>query len=164
MSHCASCQISWKSVLWQKQALHTVHKLLAKKINTQKHTKAKIKWFCKFHTLRKWQQLSVRYLTQLPFGSLAVNRVCKGMCLHGCNGNMSHVSQTGRLLYCCPPAEMLRSLALSTRPQVLFPSCPNSRTLMSRISCWVGVSMGTLLSMTPCMAEVHLMASFSILV
>lgn len=37
-------------------------------------------------------------------------------------------------------------------------------TLMSLISCKVGVSMGVLLSMTPCIAAVHLMASFSILV
>lgn len=37
-------------------------------------------------------------------------------------------------------------------------------TLMSLMSCRVGVSMGVLLSMTPCMAAVHLMASFSILV
>lgn len=37
-------------------------------------------------------------------------------------------------------------------------------TLMSLMSCRVGVSIGVLLSMTPCIAAVHLMASFSILV
>ena len=37
-------------------------------------------------------------------------------------------------------------------------------TLMSLMSCSVGVSMGVLLSMTPCRAAVHLMASFKILV
>lgn len=35
---------------------------------------------------------------------------------------------------------------------------------MSLMSCCVGVSMGTLLSMAPCMAFAHRMASFSILV
>lgn len=37
-------------------------------------------------------------------------------------------------------------------------------TLMSLMSCCVGVSMGTLLSIAPCMAFAHRMASFSILV
>lgn len=37
-------------------------------------------------------------------------------------------------------------------------------TFMSLMSCRVGVSMGVLLSITPCIAAVHLMASFSILV
>lgn len=47
-------------------------------------------------------------------------------------------------------------------------SCQQSaerfNTLMSLMSCCVGVSMGTLLSIAPCMAFAHLMASFSILV